>query len=540
MMETPLGAAVNRITGTAPDFDRSAESPLTLHTLPGRSVRLGELTTAISESTIGPAEVLTYVGDGEDYEAFGNNGMRAYTVRITARHDGGPSGTPRETSATVYVDITDVNEAPVFSGTIDDAMNDLNGKYDFDLPEMLDGRTTPYDLGPITVSDPEGDFIALTVTPDAMFDILDGRTLRYRGDGQNYDESSGMSATATITATDGGSGPGGDRPTPVQAYIRIIDYPLFDQVFKPETGGEYKYMYSFPLKEGTTKGTVIGRVQAVSRTGLNVEYAIDSRTGGNQGAKDYSDNAHLDIDPTSGIISYISEEDTVHSALTQTRIPTITLTIEATEQKDGCASDNNDCETSKATVEIKHTGAGGLLIFPASPLAINLPENEATTAALTPDVRTATGGSPPYTYSLTGTRSSLFTIGADFRIRYTGNGESSDFSFTLQVRDAAGTTRTRTVRVDVGGTGGGGGGGGGTNRAPIFARSTYTFDIDRNEPGPVTLGRVAFSDPDDDALTASLSGTGSDLFLAQQFWHATLYRTRGIGHTGCLQVDGYD
>ena len=178
----------------------------------------------------------------------------------------------------------------------------------------------------------------------------------------------------------------------------------------------------------------------------------------------------------------------------------------------GLAATIPTCETSKATVEIKHTGAGGLLTFPGGPLTINLPENEATTAALTPDVRTATGGSPPYTYSLTGTRSSLFTISADGRIRYTGNGESSDFSFTLQVRDAAGTTRTRTVTVDVGGTGGGGGGGGGTNRAPIFARSTYTFDIDRNEPGPVTLGRVAFSDPDDDALTASLSGTGSDLF----------------------------
>ena len=326
-------------TGTAPTFEvceEPTDASVTWAFSSTRRTDFGDFRIDISDG------ILSYVGEGEDFEAFGNNGMRAHTLRITARHDGGQSGTPKETSATVYVDITNVNEAPEFSGTIDDAMHMHNGNYDFELAEGLDGSTTPYDLGPITVSDPEGDFIALTVTPSAMFDILDGRTLRYKGDGQNYDEGNGMSETATLTATDGGSGPGGDRPTPVEANIRIIDYPLFDQVFKPETGGEYKYKYSFPLKEGTTKGTVIGRVQAVSRTGLNVEYAIDTRVGGNQGGKDYSDDAHLDIDPTSGIISYISEEDTVHSALTQTRIPTITLTIEATEQKELCGTGGNN------------------------------------------------------------------------------------------------------------------------------------------------------------------------------------------------------
>ncbi len=476
---------------------------------------------------------LSYVGEGEDYEAFGNNGMRAYTLRITARHDGGPSGTPKETSATVYVDITNVNEAPKFSGTIDDAMNMHDGEYDFELPEGLVGSTTPYELGPISVADPEGDFIALTVTPESMFDILDGKTLRYKGPGQNYDTQGGTSETAMLEATDGGNNidsPGQRRPATVDANVRIIDYPLFDQVFKPEDGGEYKYKYAFSLKEGTTNLAVLGIVQAASLTGLPVKYTIQGTPAcdntGTQSLCTYKDS--LAVDLTTGAITYIGKQP-APLAIVASQIPKITLMIMGEEQKEGCGTvGNSACESSLATVEIEHTGAGGLLTFPGGSLTINLPENEATSAALTPDVRTATGGRPPYTYSLTGTRSNLFTISTtDGRIRYTGSGESSDFAFTLQLRDAAGTTRTRTVTVDVGGTGGGGGGG--TNRAPIFTRSTYTFDLDRNEAGPVSLGNVNFSDPDDDALTASLSGTGSTLFSLS---NSGALRYEGAGETG--------
>ena len=332
----------------------------------------------------GAGGTLTHVEPAADFES-----TRTYTLRIIARYSGGSDGTTGEASVTVNVNVTNVDESPVFTDADTPATDSDPAEYKFELAENLDGSTTPHTVGSFTVEDPDDSqaLIQLTNTNND-FEIHNRRELRYTGSGVNISERNTpqlTTETVVVTATSGSA-----PATRANFMINIVDYPMFDQV----NSESQLYDYEFGLNGGITKGSVIGAVQASSRIGRRVEYEILMRdcTGPNPDTDpsrcNYKDS--LTVNTNTGEISFdhvkVGEpkEPVPPTTNASFRIPNISLIIRATEVATGCGVDDVPaCETSLATVTVMHTGAGGLLTFPGSPITINLPENEATRTPLT-------------------------------------------------------------------------------------------------------------------------------------------------------------
>ena len=108
--------------------------------------------------------------------------------------------TTKLSSATKALTVVDNNVAPVFSPT----------SYAFNLPENLDGSSSPVNVGtPVSASDSDADdLVSYTITggnTDDKFAIHStSGQITYVGFGEDF-ESSTSSYTLTVTAT-GGSG----------------------------------------------------------------------------------------------------------------------------------------------------------------------------------------------------------------------------------------------------------------------------------------------------------------------------------------------
>ena len=452
----------------------------------------------------GNGGTLTYTGDGEDYE-----GVPSYTLNIIARYSGGPDGKTGQASVTVKVNITNVDEPPVFTNAHTEPDDDDPAKYEFKVEERYDASENAKTLGSIIVSDPDDAQAliswAITGTEAANYEIVDGRNFRYTGSGINHVETNASTTQVlTVTATSGA------QSTNAEVTVKVIDYPKYD---REDDDGNFEY--EFDLREGITAGSVLGTVGASSLVeGVGgIEYTITASvcSDGPGNMCNYKDS--LVVDLASGAISFDHakagepKEPVPSRANASTRIPPITLTLTATETTGCGGTDEPVCETSSANVIVTHTGSGGTVRFPnTAPITIDLPANQPSRGALTGNVKTATGGTPPYTYILEGSKASLFNIGSSGSIFYTGSGESSGFNLTLKVTDSATpkASAVRTIKVNIGSTG--------ENRAPTFAQSSYDFTLEQSTPGPIIVGVARAADPDGDDLTYTLVGISRNLF----------------------------
>ena len=90
-----------------------------------------------------------------------------------------------------------------------------------------------------------------------------------------------------------------------------------------------------------------------------------------------------------------------------------------------------------------------------------------------------------------------FTVDPDGKIKYHGSGETYEpnkkHTFVVNATDITGLNASVNVTVVVK-----------QNVAPVFSQSSYTFDLDENAVGPISLGRVTARDGNKDALTYSI------------------------------------
>ena len=123
--------AVDTVSATDPDNDT-----VTYSIVSGNEGGL----FAIDDAT----GAITYVGNGENFEA--DNADFTLTVQAS---DGSLSS-----QATVTVNVTNVNEGPVFSSS----------SYSFNLDGESDGSTNPVSVGSVSATDPESDSITYSIS----------------------------------------------------------------------------------------------------------------------------------------------------------------------------------------------------------------------------------------------------------------------------------------------------------------------------------------------------------------------------------------
>ena len=138
------------------------------------------------------------------------------TVTITHTASGGDyQALQRDETLTVV----DNNVGPVFNPT----------SYSFDLPENLDGSSSPVNVGtPVSASDSDSDdSVSYTITggnTDDKFAIHStSGQITYVGSGEDF-ESSTSSYTLTVTAT-GGTGDRAQSATAARSHHRRDDTP---------------------------------------------------------------------------------------------------------------------------------------------------------------------------------------------------------------------------------------------------------------------------------------------------------------------------
>ena len=253
--------------------------------------------------------------------------------------------------------------------------------------------------------------------------------------------------------------------------------------------------YSFTLAENTDgsgdDAIAIGTVSATDPDANNntVKYSIVS---GN-------DAKLFKINDETGAITYVGTGEDFESGNT-----TFTLTVRASDGE----------RATQATVTINVTDvddSNQTPEFSDDNYVFTLAENEdGSNSAVAVDTVSATdpeNGTVMYSI-VSGNGNGLFAIDGDGAITYVGTGEDfeSHEGFELTVRASDGNTSSQaTVTVNVTNV----------NEAPVFASDVYEFELDGNADGsvtPVTVGPVSATDPENDDITYSISGTNSNLF----------------------------
>ena len=414
---------------------------------------------------------VTYVGPGEDFEA-----GRSYTLTVQADDGNGATDT-----ATVTVNVADVNEAPAFG----------QSSYAFNLAENADGSTTAVALGTVGAADPDsGDTLRYSITGGNTGNLfaIDSATgaLTFVGsDSGDYEGSPRPTYSLTVEARDRASGGLADTATVTVSLTGVNEAPAFGQS-----------SYTFNLAEnadGSTTAVALGTVGAADPdSGDTVRYSI---TGGNTGNL-------FAIDSATGALTFVGSDSGDYEGSPR---PTYSLTVEA---------DDGNGATDTATVTVNVADVNEAPAFGQSSYAFNLAENaDGSTAAVAlgtvgaadPDsgdtVRySITGGNTNNLFAIDSATGALTFVGSD-----SGDYEGSPrptYSLTVEARDRAGggLADTATVTVNVADV----------NEAPVFGQSSYAFNLAENADGSTTavaLGTVGAADPDSgDTLRYSITG----------------------------------
>ena len=424
---------------------------------------------------------LFYVGSGEDFEG----GVTSYELTVRA------SDGTHTIDTTVTVTVTDAAEQPAFG----------DGSYAFELAENADGRANGLSLGRVTATDPDGDEVRYSLTGgnESMLFNIDAASgeLYYVGPGEDY-ESGVTSYELTVRASDA-----------AHTVDTTVTVTVTDEAEAPAFGEE---SYAFELAEnvdGRVNWISLGAVTATDPNGDTVRYSL---AGGNESRR-------FAIDADTGEVFYVGSGEDYESGVTSYE-----LTVQA--------SDGTHASDTTVTVAL------GDVRGHSEPEGGDLPQDRTTTGMVLVDEGAVTGNIEMwwdldwFAVELVAGR----TYRIDFRGQPTGDGTLVD-PFLYGVFDGDGRLIPGTTIPDGGtshnsrlvftapgegtyyiATSGNGTYPSGTGTyelevrdvgTPVFAEAGYRFALTENADGSVnrlSLGLVAATDPDGDAVRYSLAG----------------------------------
>ena len=427
---------------------------------------------------------ITYVGNGEDFEASGAD----FTLTVQAT-DGSLS-----TEATVTVSVTDVNEAPEFA----------SDSYAFTLAENADGSEDAMAVGSVSATDPDvGSMVRYSIVSgnDAGLFVIDDETgaITYVGSGEDFEGHGDFELT--VQASDG------SLSTQTTVTVSVTDVNE-----APEFASD---SYAFTLAEnidGSDGAAVaVGSVSATDPDADNtVRYSIVS---GN-------DTGLFEIDDETGAITYVGSGEDFEGH------DDFELTVRAS---DGTLS-------TEVTVTVSVTDVNEAPEFASDSYAFTLAENaDGSEAAVAVGAVSAADPDADNTvrYSIvSGNDAGLFAIDDETgAITYVGSGEdfeagNGDFTLTVQASDGTLSTRT-TVTVEVADV----------NEAPEFASDSYAFTFPENADGSdhaIPIGRVSATDPDAESTLrySIVSGNDAGLFAINASTGTVTYVGNGENFEG--------
>ena len=381
---------------------------------------------------------------------------------------------------------------------------DYGGDRDWFAVELEAGHTYRFDLegastGAGTLSDPY-----LRGIHDASGNLIGGTADNNRGQGRNARKTftADRSGTYYVSAGAWGNREGTYKLTVTDVNVNVTDVdeaPAFAEA-----------RYDFELAEnadGSSARVALGTVSATDPEGSSLTYSI---VHGN-------DADLFEIDAATGALSYKGTGEDYESGTTSHE-----LTVRTSDG--GLHSD--------VAVTVNVTNVDEAPAFAETSYAFALEENadgsETGVALGTVSAADPEGLAP--TYSIVGgNESGLFEIDpATGALSYTGTGEdheSGTTRYALTVR-ASDDHRHSDVRVTVNVTD--------VDEEPAFGATSYAFELAENAEGGtnrVVLGTVSATDPENSALTYSITGgNGESLFGIDAATGEVYYTGSGEDH----------
>ena len=477
LAENADGLSLGRVTATDPDGDAVRYSLTGGNELFNIDETSGEL---------------YYVGPGEDYES----GVTSYEVTVRA------SDAAHTVDTTVTVTVTDEAEAPAFG----------EESYAFELAENVDGRVNWISLGAVTATDPDSDTVRYSLVGGNDSDLFAiGETsgeLYYVGPGEDY-EGGVTSYELTVRASDG-----------THASDTTVKVALGDVRGRSEPeGGDLP-------NDRTTTGMVLvdeGAVTGNIEMWWDLDWFAVELVAGRTYQIDFRGQPTGDGTLVDPFLYGVFDGD--GRLIPGTTIPdggtSHNSRLVFTAPREGtyyiATSGNGTYPSGTGTYELEVRDVRAP-VFAEAGYRFALSENAegsvnrqslGTVTATDPD-----GGTVRYRL-VGGDESRRFAIDPDTgEVFYVGLGEDyesrvTSHELTIRASDGAYSTEaTVTVTVtDVA-------------EAPAFEEERYAFALSENAEGSVnrlSLGAVAATDPDGDAVRYSLSsGNDSELFAIDE------------------------
>ena len=435
---------------------------------------------------------LYYVGPGEDYES----GVTSYELTVRA------SDAAHTVDTTVTVTVTDAAEAPAFG----------EESYAFELAENVDGRVNGLSLGSVTATDPDSDTVRYSLVggnDSSLFAI--GETsgeLYYVGPGEDY-EGGVTSYELTVQASDG-----------THASAAAVTVALGDVRGHSEPeGGDLPQDRTTPGIVLVDEAPVTGNIEST----WDLDWFAVELVAGRTYQIDFRGQPTGDGTLVDPFLYGVFDGD--GRLIPGTTIPdggtsynsrlVFTAPGEGTYYIATSGNGTHPSGTGTYELEVRDVRAP---VFAEAGYRFALSENAegsvnrqslGTVTATDPD-----GGTVRYRL-VGGDESRRFAIDPDTgEVFYVGLGEDYESRVTsheLTVRASDGAYSTE-VSVTVTVTD--------APEAPAFEEERYAFALSENAEGSVnrlSLGAVAATDPDGDAVRYSLSGgNDSELFAIDE------------------------
>ncbi len=385
-----------------------------------------------------------------DYEA-----KSSYTVKITATD--GKGGTA---SITVTINITNVNEAPVFA----DGSSTTRS--------IAENTSADTNIGsPIAATDPDNNTLTYSLggTDAASFSLNTTTGQLQTSAALDYEAKS--SYTVKITASDG---KGGSASITVTISINDITEnrpPVFADGSTTTRS----------IAENTASDVNIGSaVSATDPDNNTLTYSLGGTDAAsfslNSGTGQLQTSAALDYEAKSSYTVKITATDGTYTR-------TITVTINVTDVNEIIFSEGSS--TTRSIAENKNPGTDI-----GDPVSATDPKGETITYSLS--------GTDADTFGIVGTTGQLWPF------QSFDHETKSSYTVTVTATNESGATASITVTIDITDV----------NESPRFSEgSTTTRSIAENTASNTNIGTaVKAKDPEDDPMTYSLGGTDKDAF----------------------------
>ena len=397
-----------------------------------------------------------------------------YTVSVGVRDSRDAGGDPdmaTDTTITVTISVTDVNEPPEFTAT----------RSDREIAENSPAQTL---VGaPVTANDPDNDTLTYTLDDNGgdLFTIDGNGQIRVKqGTVLDHEDQNSNSYSVTVTATDPSNA---TDSIPVDITVTDVNEPPEFTALRSDR----------EIAENSPAQTPVGApVTANDPDNDTLTYTLDDN-----GGDLFTIDGNGQIRVKQGTV--LDHEDQNSNSYS--------VTVTATDPSNA---------TDSVTLTISVTDVNEPPAFPSSETGVRrVAENTPSGLNIGDPVAARDDDNDPLTYTLGGTDAAVFGIVASTgQLRTAGaldRERKSTYTVSVGVRDsrdaggdpdlATDTTITITISVtDV-------------NEPPEFTAPRSDREIAENSPAQTLVGApVTANDPDNDTLTYTLDDNGGDLF----------------------------